>query len=91
MKTSDRFDPFVPLRWLALKLITAYQLVLSPVVGGQCRFTPSCSTYAQQAIQQHGLLKGGYLSLRRLIKCHPFHPGGCDPVPGIHNCKPEKN
>lgn len=90
MKASNRFDPFAPIRWLALKFIAAYQLILSPVVGGQCRFTPSCSTYAQQAIQQHGLLKGGYLSLRRLLKCHPFHSGGFDPVPGTHN-KPEKN
>lgn len=63
------------------KLIRLYQLTLSPVIGRQCRFYPSCSHYAQEAIAQHGPLKGSMLAGRRLAKCHPFHPGGIDMVP----------
>jgi len=62
-------------------LIRLYQLLLSPFVGGHCRFHPSCSVYAIEAIQRHGCLKGLRLSLVRLVKCHPFHPGGVDLVP----------
>lgn len=69
-------------RYLAIKLIRLYQLTLSPWLGNQCRFYPTCSHYAQQAIARHGLRRGGLLALRRLGKCHPFHPGGVDPVPG---------
>ncbi|MEJ2657450.1 MAG: membrane protein insertion efficiency factor YidD [Desulfobacterales bacterium] len=65
----------------ALILIKGYQLILSPVMPPACRFYPSCSEYAYQSILRHGLLKGCYLALRRLLKCHPFHPGGIDPVP----------
>jgi putative membrane protein insertion efficiency factor len=62
-------------------LIRLYQIVLSPFIGNQCRFHPSCSTYALEAIETHGALKGTYLAFRRLGRCHPFHPGGFDPVP----------
>ena len=62
-------------------LIRAYQLILSPFIGNQCRFHPSCSNYALQAVRQHGALRGSVLAVRRLLKCHPFHPGGFDPVP----------
>ena len=66
---------------LFLLLIKGYQLLLSPVLGNNCRFYPSCSEYSQQAIEQYGATKGGYLSLRRIVKCHPYHEGGYDPVP----------
>jgi putative membrane protein insertion efficiency factor len=62
-------------------LIKVYRLILSPWVGNQCRFHPSCSNYAEEAIRTHGALKGGMLTLRRLGRCHPWHEGGCDPVP----------
>lgn len=66
---------------LALILIRGYQVILSPVLGPACRFYPSCSEYALQAIERHGIVKGIYLSVRRLLRCHPFHPGGIDLVP----------
>ena len=64
-----------------LFLIRFYQWTLSPLLGGACRFYPSCSTYTYEAIERHGVLKGIFLGLRRILKCHPFHPGGYDPVP----------
>nr|WP_255771923.1 membrane protein insertion efficiency factor YidD [Microbulbifer guangxiensis] len=66
---------------MAIKLIHAYRYLLSPWVGNQCRFYPTCSHYSEEALKVHGLGKGGYLTVRRLIKCHPWHPGGLDPVP----------
>ncbi len=66
---------------IAVFLIRLYQLVFSPVLGGQCRFYPSCSDYTRQAIVKHGTFKGVYLGAKRMLKCHPFHPGGVDPVP----------
>jgi uncharacterized protein len=62
-------------------LIRAYQLVLSPLLGPRCRFYPSCSHYAIEAIESHGALRGSWLSAKRICRCHPFHPGGFDPVP----------
>ena len=69
-------------------LIRIYQLTLSPFIGNQCRFHPSCSNYAMEAVEHHGALKGSWLALRRLGRCHPYHPGGFDPVPrrGKANC-----
>lgn len=64
-----------------LLLLRAYQLCISPFLGQNCRFYPSCSDYASQAVRQHGALKGSVLATRRLCKCHPWHPGGFDPVP----------
>ena len=64
-----------------LALIRAYQLTLSPIVGYHCRFTPSCSRYAAEAIQLHGSARGSWLAIRRLARCHPFCEGGLDPVP----------
>jgi len=66
---------------LLLGAIRAYRLVLSPWWGGQCRFTPSCSEYAAEAITRHGSLSGSWLALRRLARCHPWCAGGFDPVP----------
>jgi uncharacterized protein len=62
-------------------LIRAYRYLVSPLLGPQCRFYPSCSVYCEEAIRAHGCIKGPWLGLRRLCKCHPFHPGGLDPVP----------
>jgi len=64
-----------------LFLIRAYQLLISPILRPSCRFYPSCSEYAYQAIVRHGPFKGLVLAGRRLLRCHPFHPGGVDPVP----------
>ncbi len=64
-----------------LLLIRVYQRVVSPVIGPVCRFTPSCSRYAASCLEGHGVLRGGLLSVKRLCKCHPFHPGGDDPPP----------
>ena len=68
-------------RWLALSLLRLYQLLISPLLGQRCRFYPSCSEYASGCIHKHGLLRGGYLAVRRILRCHPFNPGGVDPVP----------
>ncbi len=64
-----------------LFIIRCYQLILSPLLGRNCRFYPTCSVYTYEAIQKHGLLKGILLGSKRLLKCHPLHPGGVDPVP----------
>jgi len=64
-------------------IIRVYQYTLSPLLGPSCRFYPSCSEYAHQAIMRHGPLKGLFLSVKRILRCHPFHPGGVDPVPWV--------
>jgi putative membrane protein insertion efficiency factor len=66
-----------PLIWL----VRGYQLAISPLLPPSCRFYPTCSCYAIEALQRHGALKGGWLALRRIARCHPWHPGGHDPVP----------
>ncbi|RME25359.1 MAG: membrane protein insertion efficiency factor YidD [Candidatus Zixiibacteriota bacterium] len=64
-----------------LALIYLYRYTLSPVLGNSCRFYPTCSHYAEEALKRHGVWHGSILSLKRLLKCHPWHPGGWDPVP----------
>jgi len=64
-----------------MALVRFYQKFLSPLKSPTCRFYPTCSQYALEAIGKYGVWRGGYLTLRRLLKCHPFHPGGYDPVP----------
>lgn len=61
--------------------IRLYQAMLSPFLGGHCRFHPSCSNYGLEAVEKHGCLRGLWLGLMRVLKCHPLHPGGLDPVP----------
>jgi uncharacterized protein len=68
-------------RRLLVALVRGYQLTISPLLPPSCRFTPSCSQYALEAITRHGAAKGTWLAARRLVRCHPFHPGGFDPVP----------
>lgn len=69
---------------LLTALVRAYRYLLSPWVGDACRFTPTCSQYALDALAEHGALKGSWLTIRRLGRCHPWHPGGHDPVPHSH-------
>lgn len=69
------------MRHLLLSMIAFYRRWVSPLLGSHCRFYPSCSQYAQQAIEHHGLARGVWLSFKRLCRCHPWHPGGFDPVP----------
>ncbi|MEW5790641.1 MAG: membrane protein insertion efficiency factor YidD [Pseudomonadota bacterium] len=69
------------MRHLLILLIRFYQIVVSPYLAPRCRFHPTCSHYALTALQRHGALKGGWLALRRIGRCHPWHPGGVDPVP----------
>jgi uncharacterized protein len=69
------------MRHLAAWLIRLYQWTVSPLLGPRCRFYPSCSQYALQALLRFGVLRGSWLALRRLGRCHPWHPGGFDPVP----------
>ena len=70
-----------PAAWAGIQLIRGYRRFVSPFLGDNCRFYPSCSQYAQEALAVHGFLKGSLLSLVRICKCAPWHPGGCDPVP----------
>jgi uncharacterized protein len=67
---------------ILILLIKGYRAVLSPIMGGQCRFYPTCSCYTEEAIQRHGALRGSWLGMRRIARCHPWHEGGIDPVPG---------
>jgi putative membrane protein insertion efficiency factor len=69
------------LRYITVKMIRLYQLCISPMLGQCCRFYPTCSDYAMEAVSRHGLLKGSLLTLKRLLKCHPWHKGGIDDVP----------
>jgi uncharacterized protein len=66
---------------ILIGIIRGYQIGLSPFFGSQCRFSPTCSEYARQAVAKHGALKGAWLGIRRIGRCHPYHPGGHDPVP----------
>lgn len=70
-----------PAQHLLIALIRVYQVALSPFVGNQCRFTPTCSHYALEAVEKYGAMKGSWLAIRRISRCHPWHPGGHDPLP----------
>lgn len=69
------------LKRLLIGLIRFYQYAISPFLGRSCRFVPSCSEYTVEAVQKHGAIKGGWLGIKRVGRCHPWHPGGYDPVP----------
>jgi putative membrane protein insertion efficiency factor len=69
------------MRWVALKLIRGYQKVISPMLPPSCRFQPTCSEYGYEAIQKHGIIRGGALAFWRLLRCNPLCKGGYDPVP----------
>ncbi len=69
------------MRKILIAFIQLYRSFLSPFLGPHCRFYPSCSCYAQQALQQHGVVRGGWLAVKRISRCHPWHDGGVDPVP----------
>ncbi len=70
-----------PLKSLVLLILRGYKRVISPLLGTRCRFYPSCSSYAMQAVERFGVLRGGWLAARRIARCHPLNPGGVDPVP----------
>jgi hypothetical protein len=76
-----RFAPTALIDRLLILLLRGYKLALSPLLGPRCRFVPSCSEYAMEAIGRFGALKGGWLAVKRIGRCHPLHPGGHDPVP----------
>ncbi|MDD5275520.1 MAG: membrane protein insertion efficiency factor YidD [Methylovulum sp.] len=69
------------MRFMLIAIIKFYKYFISPLLGSNCRFYPSCSSYSLEALQRHGAVAGSYLTLKRLLKCHPFHEGGIDPVP----------
>jgi uncharacterized protein len=72
-----------------MALITGYRRFISPLLGARCRFAPSCSAYALEAVREHGALRGTWLAVRRIGRCHPFNPGGFDPVPpALHGRRP---
>lgn len=73
--------PRVASRRVVRALIHVYRAILSPILGPACRFEPSCSHYALEAVERHGALRGSWLAACRVGRCHPFHPGGFDPVP----------
>ena len=70
------------MKYVLIGLLKAYRLVISPLYGNVCRYYPSCSAYALRAVSVHGAAKGSWLAARRLLRCHPWAPGGYDPVPG---------
>jgi uncharacterized protein len=79
--TASPSLPSRALAWVGIALVRVYQLFLSPLLPAACRYTPTCSAYAVEALQKHGALRGGWLAIRRIGRCHPFRPGGFDPVP----------
>jgi len=82
MSARNRINP---LAWPLILFVRAYQVTLSPFLGGQCRYHPTCSAYAIQALKDYGPIKGSSLAIRRILRCHPFAKGGYDPVPAPKN------
>lgn len=81
MNQSKKASVRSVLIWLPTKLIRLYQITLSPYMGRECRYTPTCSNYAIEALQKHGLLKGSFLAIKRILRCAPWGGSGYDPVP----------
>jgi len=69
------------MKLVLLALLRGYQYLIRPLLGANCRFYPSCSDYAREAVERHGAARGSLLALKRVLRCHPYHPGGYDPVP----------
>lgn len=69
------------MKYLLIFLVRGYQVALSPLLPAACRYVPTCSAYAVEALERHGAWRGGWLAVRRILRCHPFRPGGFDPVP----------
>ncbi|KIL43945.1 membrane protein insertion efficiency factor YidD [Jeotgalibacillus soli] len=69
------------MKQIMLLLIRFYQKIISPITPPSCRFYPTCSHYGMEAVEKHGAIRGGFLTIKRILKCHPFHPGGVDMVP----------
>ena len=78
------------MKTILLYTIRAYRYLISPLLGNHCRYHPTCSAYALEAIEKHGASRGTWLAIRRLLRCHPFHPGGYDPVPEPNESQPHK-
>ena len=83
-----------PLAWVFIKLVRGYQLVLSPLLGPRCRYSPTCSSYTIEALRLHGAVKGGWIAMKRITSCHPWGGFGYDPVPRRDkpsgNCAPQR-
>lgn len=75
------------LRWIALRMLRFYKRFISPMLPPSCRFYPTCSVYTYEAIERYGFFRGGWMGLKRLSRCQPFHPGGYDPVPDLEEKK----
>lgn len=73
------------MRKILVLFVRLYRYAVSPFLGNNCRFYPTCSSYAEQAVTEHGAIKGSWLAVRRICRCHPWHPGGIDPVPNNQN------
>ncbi|MBP8795171.1 MAG: membrane protein insertion efficiency factor YidD [Brachymonas sp.] len=69
------------MKWVLIALVRTYQYAISPLTGRRCRFFPTCSEYTIDALRQYGAWKGGWLGVKRIFRCHPWHPGGYDPLP----------
>jgi putative membrane protein insertion efficiency factor len=85
---AERSDPLT--RGL-VALIRGYQVAISPLLPPACRYYPTCSQYTLEAVRRYGAIRGGWLGIRRLCRCHPWHPGGYDPVPDLPGSAPEEN
>lgn len=79
------------MKYVLLAIIGAYRYLLSPMLGRHCRFEPSCSVYTACAIREHGALAGTWLGTKRICRCHPWQPGGFDPVPPRSHCSPPRS
>ena len=85
--TADDKGMAQALSYALRQMIRGYRRFVSPLLGQHCRFYPSCSEYAYQAIAKHGVARGGLLAVKRLLRCHPFHPGGVDHVPDVSSSR----